>query len=307
MAMVSQPKSVTTLQLQTAGSVPSRSTHRVQRTRAVCSKSRMIVCCARRSLPKGVESRRSTLPQVCADKRSRPARDVHVCMSMAGSPSMGPEDSPQDGLPGGNTLQTETGLQAMDFSLVIYGCTALYLPTVIYGLGAFFLSTSTTLPTLGFYLPKLLVKTIATNFQQIIGVHHLLLNVAICLSLIPALRERSSRFFRDHLLESSYMATLGLDLFPIFLQFARDNALMQVVCVALSAAIAALGLYSAFNVLRISLQDRRDSFEARATTVIWGIILVILGVCSREPRYFFFLALLIWLRWERFKFSGINK
>jgi hypothetical protein len=55
------------------------------------------------------------------------------------------------------------------------------------------------------------------------------------------------------------------------------------------------------QVLRISLTDPRDTFEARATTVIWAIILTILGVCTRKFHYFLFIGLLVWLRWQRFR------
>jgi hypothetical protein len=58
------------------------------------------------------------------------------------------------------------------------------------------------------------------------------------------------------------------------------------------------------QVLRISLDDRRDSLEARSTTLIWLIILAILGVCTREASYFFFIGMLVWLRWQRFNMSA---
>jgi hypothetical protein len=44
------------------------------------------------------------------------------------------------------------------------------------------------------------------------------------------------------------MATLGLDLFPLFLQFGLKNKLIQFVCVLLSVAITVLGVYSSLNV-----------------------------------------------------------
>jgi hypothetical protein len=55
------------------------------------------------------------------------------------------------------------------------------------------------------------------------------------------------------------------------------------------------------QVLRISLADPRDTLEARATTIIWAIILTILGVCTQKFHYFLFIVLLVWLRWLRFK------
>jgi hypothetical protein len=36
-------------------------------------------------------------------------------------------------------------------------------------------------------------------------------------------------------------------------------------------------------------------------TVIWAIILTILGVCTQKFHYFLFIVLLVWLRWLRFK------
>jgi len=247
------------------------------------------------------------LEQDWVQKGGRPVRGKHVCCSSASAnlPSANGKDEP---LGGGDadSLQTDyTGLQALDFSVLIYGCAALYLPAAVYGIAAFLLSTSSTsFNTLGHYLPALLVKTTANNFRTIIGFHHVLLNVAFCCSIFPALRVRCPTYVRDHLLESSFMATLGLDLFPLFLQFGLKNKLIQFVCVLLSVAITVLGVYSSLNVLRISLDDRRDSLEARSTTLIWVIILSILGVCTREASYFLFIGMLVWLRWQRFKTSA---
>ena len=159
------------------------------RPRAISSRERMKLCCVWNPFHKKDTIQRTTFPHVWIHERDRPVRVRHhtsLCVRSI-EPSDGPGDGqdPKDGL-----RMTEPGLQAMDFTLVIYGCTALYFPTVVYGLGAFFLSSSTALNTLSHYLPQLLVKTLAQNFEQIIGFHHLLLNFSICLSLIPALRQR---------------------------------------------------------------------------------------------------------------------
>ena len=52
-----------------------------------------------------------------------------------------------------------------------------------------------------------------------------------------------------------------------------------------------------------SLQDPRDTLEARATTVIWAVVLAILGGCSGKYHYFLFILPLIYLRWQRYRYA----
>ena len=94
------------------------------------------------------------------------------------------------------------------------------------------------------------VKLVLGNFQPLMKAHHLLLNLALCFSIIPSLRAKFPRFARDHLLESNFMATLSLDLLPIYLNFAVKGSLLHYTCLLLAAAVVALSVYSSLNVRR---------------------------------------------------------
>eukprot|EP00241_Pyramimonas_parkeae_P010344 CAMPEP_0114258554 /NCGR_PEP_ID=MMETSP0058-20121206/19394_1 /TAXON_ID=36894 /ORGANISM="Pyramimonas parkeae, CCMP726" /LENGTH=253 /DNA_ID=CAMNT_0001373487 /DNA_START=287 /DNA_END=1047 /DNA_ORIENTATION=+ len=220
------------------------------------------------------------------------------------------EDGRRDDVPQGPAhiepgSSNNAGLSQVDVSLMVYGCAALYLPAALYAAASFALTMAAfpaAPPSMAAAVAPLL-QVVLGWFSQLAAAHHAMLNFCIACAFLPFLRSRIPRYARDHLLESNFMASLSLDLFPIFLHYAVVGRPLHFVTLALSLAMAALALFSAVNVLRINMQDPRDSMEARATTAIWALILMILGVCAKKIQYFIFILPLLWLRWQRYKFT----